>query len=292
MRDEVGLGFALQDVHTVLVTHSHPDHFGSAGRLADEAEADLVTHSAFRLWWTEDPNDPCEQVHDVDPEDLPTSNPWDTNRTPWGAPRHMMMGPRPEYFSGTTFRTPSPTVRLKDGDRLVLGDREWWAVHTPGHTLDHLCLYDAEEGTFLSGDHVLPQITPHISGIAAGRDPLGTFVSSLDKVAGLPGARRVLPAHGLEFDDLAGRVESIKHHHAERLDKVISIGLASGPSRVEAFTRELFRPAVWGPMADSETYAHLEHLRAVGMVERTEDSEGHAIYRIVEKERPQLGADR
>src|SRR3954462_6157142 len=37
----------MGDVHTVVVTHAHPDHFGNAGRLAAEAEADLVTHSAF-----------------------------------------------------------------------------------------------------------------------------------------------------------------------------------------------------------------------------------------------------
>src|SRR5215212_4611740 len=35
-------------IHTVLITHSHPDHFGSAGRLAKEAGADLVTHRAFQ----------------------------------------------------------------------------------------------------------------------------------------------------------------------------------------------------------------------------------------------------
>ena len=35
----------------------------------------------------------------------------------------------------------------------MLAGREWQAVHTPGHTLDHLCLWDAEHGVLLSGDH-------------------------------------------------------------------------------------------------------------------------------------------
>src|SRR3954470_21414616 len=69
-------GFKVADVHTVLVPHAHPDHFGNAGRLAVEAEADLVTHSAFRLWWLHDPNDPCEQIFDVHPDDLPQGNPF------------------------------------------------------------------------------------------------------------------------------------------------------------------------------------------------------------------------
>ena len=33
-------------------------------------------------------------------------------------------------------------------------------LHTPGHTEDHLCLFDPTEGVMLSGDHVLPTITP------------------------------------------------------------------------------------------------------------------------------------
>src|SRR3954467_3365113 len=36
-------GLQVGDIHTALVTHAHPDHFGNAGRLAAEAEAELVT---------------------------------------------------------------------------------------------------------------------------------------------------------------------------------------------------------------------------------------------------------
>src|SRR2546430_6083527 len=43
-------GFKLRDIHTVVVTHSHPDHFGGAGRIAREAGAELVTHRAFTTW--------------------------------------------------------------------------------------------------------------------------------------------------------------------------------------------------------------------------------------------------
>ena len=44
-------GLEPRHVHTVIVTHSHPDHFGTAGRLAKEAGADLVTHAAFHNPW-------------------------------------------------------------------------------------------------------------------------------------------------------------------------------------------------------------------------------------------------
>ena len=40
----------------------------------------------------------------------------------------------------------------------------------------------------------------------------------------------------------------------------------------------LFRERSWGDMAASETFAHLEHLRIAGTVERSEDSEGRFLY--------------
>ena len=146
------------------------------------------------------------------------------------------------------------------------------SVHTPGHTPDHLCLFDPAGGVLLSGDHVLPTITPHISGVAAGPDPLARFFRSLDRMHDLDGVTQVLPAHGHPFDDLDGRVEAIRVHHIERLDTLREASAKLGSATVEAYSHELFRPQVWGSMAESETYAHLEHLRLTGQATRTEEA--------------------
>src|SRR6478736_1546540 len=42
------LGATPDNVHTVLVTHSHPDHFGGAGRLRVTVDAEIVAHREFR----------------------------------------------------------------------------------------------------------------------------------------------------------------------------------------------------------------------------------------------------
>ena len=115
----------------------------------------------------------------------------------------------------------------------------------------------------LSGDHVLPTITPHIGGLNPNGDPLLAFFESLDKVAAYgPDVSVVLPAHGHPFDDLAGRAKAIQDHHVERLDRCAEPPRSSaGRRRVHELSAHLFSPRAQGPMADSETFAHLEHLR-------------------------------
>jgi glyoxylase-like metal-dependent hydrolase (beta-lactamase superfamily II) len=255
-------GFPLERVHTVVVTHSHPDHFGQADRLAKEVGAKVVTHEAFQTWWG--------------PGGTRGRPGW--NRpTPWGG-----RSPAPSLKRRVMFRlarrsmrgwaAPQPTDRVEDGARIRLGGREWFVLHTPGHTLDHVCFVEPEQGALLSGDHVLPTITPHISGMGTGPDPLTGFLASLDRVAAIDGIRTVLPAHGHPFADLPGRVDDIKRHHQERLEKLRSASAEMGPATVEQLSEHLFARRSWGPMANSETYAHLEHLRLAGEAESYEEN--------------------
>ncbi|MEI2706768.1 MAG: MBL fold metallo-hydrolase [Ilumatobacteraceae bacterium] len=274
-------GIPLKRVHTVVITHSHVDHFGGAGWLRRETGADIVTHKAFRLMW--DPTDaPDLDVEDVADATLPDDPerthvrrfPWEP--TPWGGPgiTGIPLKRRLWFRAGRRFprlrRMPVPTVRLGDAQTISLAGRDWVAVHTPGHTDDHLCLFDPTHGLMLCGDHVLPTITPHIGGLGTSHDPLGMFFRSLDKVATYgPQVALALPAHGHPFTDLAGRAEQIKAHHAGRLQRLRDAAAAMDkPASVMHMSGVLFSPRAQGAMADSETFAHLEHLRLAGEMER------------------------
>jgi glyoxylase-like metal-dependent hydrolase (beta-lactamase superfamily II) len=178
-------------------------------------------------------------------------------------------------------------VRVGDDQVVVLGGAEWQVVHTPGHTGDHICLFDPVHGTLLSGDHVLPTITPHISGMqhpalpGDGSDALARFFDGLHRVAEIEGVTTVLPAHGLPFQDLPGRVDDIIEHHHQRLDQLSGIADELGEAEVRSYSRRLFRERSWGPMAESETYAHLEHLRHDGRMAAERGGDGMLRYRPV-----------
>jgi glyoxylase-like metal-dependent hydrolase (beta-lactamase superfamily II) len=268
-------GYKPKHVHTVIVTHSHPDHFGGAGRLRDTYGAEVISHRSFRTWFDprEDEALDDEQASDSAPAPSPFGRqmPWRSDSTFRPPLKRRLRFGLYRVVARQFMRTPAPTRRVDDAEVITLARREWVALHTPGHTNDHLCLYDAANGIVLSGDHVLPTITPHISGLVAGADPLTEFFSSLDKVAGLEGVTLTLPAHGHPFDDLRGRAHEIRDHHTERLDVLRAAARELGDGTVEEYSHKLFRERSWGQMAESETYAHLEHLRETGEVTSRDD---------------------
>lgn len=305
-------GIPLKRVHTAIVTHSHPDHFGGAGKLRREAGAAIVTHRAFRLRWNpQEPNDdvdvetqaaadthaPCSghshDGHEHDDSCRPPEEHESIREHNWNLPAPWGGNPpRPDWKRRIRWNvlrsipglmpTPTPTTRLREADTVRFAKREWVAVHTPGHTADHLCLFDPAEGTFISGDHVLPTITPHISGLMMSSDPLQLFFDSLDKVRAFgPQVRAVLPAHGHPFGDLAKRVDEIKHHHDGRLEKLREAHNELGrAATVSEYSRYLFSPRAQGAMADSESYAHLEHLVRRGQAESHRDNDGLLRYEL------------
>ncbi len=294
---------AVKDIHTVIVTHSHPDHFGGAARLATESGAKVVGHASFNFGpaphsHSEVSVDDLAAQEDAGSHDLeaagavekamvstyePATQIHRSKGTPWGGetarpPLRMLLKWRFFQLIGKSKWYPKITHHVKDRDVLKLAGRDWFVHHTPGHTEDHICLHDPESRLFLAGDHVLPTITPHISGVTERSDPLNSFFESLDLVASIPDVENVFPAHGHPFDDLAQRAVEIKQHHYERLDRLKGIGAELGSGTVRDYSHKLFRKRSWGAMAESETYAHLEHLRIAGDAECYESDDHKLVY--------------
>lgn len=292
LNDRLGrAGYKVDDVHTVVITHSHFDHFGGAMRLRDEVGADILTHETFRTEWSR-----ADLQEHEDSEALDINSPEGqeaeierifSQRLPWGGQRtrpadvHLDRMREMGRFTKEWYATPEPSIAVIDSQTVRLGRREWVAIHTPGHTYDHLCLYDPEHGVVLTGDHVLPTITPHIGGITPEPDPLALFFDSLRRMTNLGEVSVALPAHGHPFDDVGGRALHIIDHHEERLEVIRNASHQLPNGTVNEFMRILFSERAWGDMAESETYAHLEHLRELGELER-DDPEDVAHYTPVE----------
>ena len=282
-------GFKIKNIHTVVVTHSHFDHFGAADRIRENTGAHILTHENFRNAFNRteilenedsdalDPNSEEAQQQVID-RIFSERLPWGTKRTmppPEEITRFKKMG----RFNSSWFRTPKPTVEVKDNESVILGGREWLSIHTPGHTNDHLCLWDPEFGVMFSGDHVLPTITPHIGGITPVTDPLAKFFNSLHRMTLFKDVSIALPAHGHPFTNLGERSLEIIDHHQERLETIRQTAQQLVGGSVTDYMRVLFSERAWGDMAESETFAHLEHLKELGELVR-ESENGLMSYQL------------
>jgi glyoxylase-like metal-dependent hydrolase (beta-lactamase superfamily II) len=246
----------LSELTRAFITHLHPDHMGLAGTF-ERAGVQVLMHrpeiETARLVWSKtheliDRTYVFFQRHGM-PEDVDEGM-----RQAW-----IAMGSRVDPFTLTP---------VDDGGIADLGGRAarvWW---TPGHTDHHAVLVDEAEGTLFAGDHVLPRITSNIGLYPHSRDdPLGDFLGSLQEIRVMP-VKRVLPAHGEPFDDLAGRVDELLAHHEARLDATLT-ALGSRARTAYEVAHALF-PVLRSPheerFALAETLAHLRHLERVGRV--------------------------
>jgi glyoxylase-like metal-dependent hydrolase (beta-lactamase superfamily II) len=166
--------------------------------------------------------------------------------------------------------------RLRGGEELVIAGDRWDVVHTPGHSLGHVCLWSPSRRVLLSGDHLLPGITPPVSferGFDA--DPLRSYLTSLRRIADLR-PRVVYPGHGRPFGDVEGRIEAILRNKLRRLDTVRR-AIRDRPSSVTELADRLVVKAVLAhqrQLAISETLAHIAYLRWSGLVERRTRPDG------------------
>ena len=204
-------GFDIADVQGVLVTHIHPDHYGLAGRIRETSGAWVALHPAD-----------AELIHDryEEPDDLLDKVATALRRA--GAPEDELSSLQRASMPVLQFvATGRPDVLLEDGDKPEVPGWDLLAIWTPGHSPGHLCFYEGGYQLMLSGDHVLPRITPNISvHPQAMSNPLGDYLASLDKV-GAYEAQEVLPAHEHRFVSLGARVAQLKQHHEQRFAEVL-----------------------------------------------------------------------
>jgi glyoxylase-like metal-dependent hydrolase (beta-lactamase superfamily II) len=125
---------------------------------------------------------------------------------------------------GRKFQNQNPVnfTLLKEGDTIAIGRYVFQCIETPGHTSGHLCLYEAKEKIFFSGDHILEDITPNISMWADAGNPLQEYMDSLDKINSFD-IRHVFPGHRRVFTDHRKRITELKKHHQIRAEEVLAI---------------------------------------------------------------------
>ena len=250
------LGLDESAVHTLLVSHLHPDHVGMSSRLVRELGCRFVMHErAAKL---------VDRYNDTPGYSKRLEGIGRTHGVPERVLEVATRIERPGYMP--TIDPPDHLVA--DGDEIALGaGRSLLVVHTPGHEPAHICLRDTRTGILFSGDHVLPRISPVIMYDLDIGDPLGDYMGSLKRLITME-IGLTYPAHGTLIEHGEERARQILLHHDRRLRDMTDLVEAAESTAWDVMTQS-FRPnldPVSARLAFLETVSHLEHLRARGRV--------------------------
>lgn len=192
-----------------------------------------------------------------------------------GAPALASRWPQAAFeklpWPGRDTRWPVPWKELADGDDLDAGDVRLRVVHTPGHSPDHVSLYEPDSRTLFCGDLVVAGSTVVIPAGRGG--DLAAYLQSLDRVLAL-GPDRLLPAHGRAVHDPARVISSYIAHRRFREEQIVA-SLGRGSATPESLVAEIYpslRPEL-REAALGSVLAHLIKLRDEGRA--AEGPDGH-----------------
>jgi len=130
----------------------------------------------------------------------------------------------------------TPDIVVKDGGEIAGRGWRFEAVHTPGHTSNHLCFALPDQGILFSGDHVMGWST---SVIAPPDGDMAAYMNSLDKL--LPRRDAVYwPTHGPAITEPKEHIRAFIAHRREREAGIVDC-LRGGVGRVDAMVERLYR---------------------------------------------------
>ncbi len=129
-----------------------------------------------------------------------------------------------------------PDIQLKDGDTLAGDGWTIRAIHTPGHTANHLCFLLEEENILFVGDHIMGWATTVIS---PPDGDMQDYITSLRKVAALE-PRLLAPTHGPWVNKPKPFIRGIITHRKMREGQILR-HLADGPQLIEQLVARMYK---------------------------------------------------
>jgi glyoxylase-like metal-dependent hydrolase (beta-lactamase superfamily II) len=255
-------------LQNLTLTHAHIDHFGFAGYLVKESKCAVRLPLAEWLngWlmWHEREEGIGEQFVSF----------MTCNGASDGDAAAIVEAQRKQKYLG--LRPPRQFTRIRDGDAVTMGQREWRVITAGGHSPEHASFYCEKDRILIAGDQILSHITPSVIVPLAQPDanPMKEYLDSLDRFESLPSDTLVLPSHGVPFRALHTRLSQLREHHHARLDDVASI--VTGKTTAFAVAQEVFPRVLYANprQAFGESLAHLNMLASTGKLTRDVSAAG------------------
>ena len=257
-------------VTKVICTHMHPDHVGLAGWICERFNCDLWMSRGEFLMCKALVSDTGRDAPDVALRFYKAAGFTDLQLEDYSR--------RFGRFGMGVAPLPDSYRRMVAGETIRIDERYWQLVPGSGHSPEHIALYCPALKLLISGDQVLPRITPNVSVFPT--EPDGDNLRDWLRASAairelLPDDVLVLPAHEAPFYGLHVRLTQIIEGHERDLDNLWE-HLAEPRRAVDCFgplfSREIDDNSI--QLAIGETLAHLNCLMGRRLVQRSRDEQG------------------
>ncbi len=258
-RDALAAALVGQRVSAILVTHCHADHSPLAAWLAAETGAPTVAFGPHPRLEDPDADDPVTALEPVEGE----------------------AGDVAVAIEETTDYDFEPSRRVVDGEIAASGPGYTLrAVHTPGHTSNHLCFAFDEQRALFTGDHIMGWST---TVIGPPDGDMRAYFESLHKVLGR-GDHTFWPTHGAPVTETRPFLEAFLAHRLHREAQVLA-AVRDGHTNIARMVEVLYadvRAELHKP-AGRSVLAHLIKLVGDGAVVTDDDARPtlRTVYRPV-----------
>ncbi len=262
---------AGKPVHRVVVTHHHPDHVGNAGWFQSEHGAELVTSRTAWLF---------ARMLTLDVQENWPKETLDYYRSA-GMDADVLAGrmaERPFNFADAVYPMPLGFTRVKQGDVIRMGGRDWDVHMGNGHAPEHATFWSRDDNLVLTGDQILSSISSNLGVYATEpmADPVADWLESCERLQPLARPDHlVLGGHKLPFTGLPIRMRQLIDNHHGALERLLN-DLDQPKTAAECFA-PLFKRTIKGGeygLALVEAVAHMNHLYHIGAVTRTRRVDG------------------
>jgi glyoxylase-like metal-dependent hydrolase (beta-lactamase superfamily II) len=257
------LGFRLQDIEQVVLTHHHVDHIGLLERVRKAAGARVFAHPLAVPYVEQE--DSFMQFHDRFFLELYRE---------CGVPQEKLAIVQRYHQMMMTFSEPSKIDGLIKHEQAVPNLPEWQVLYTPGHSQSHLSLYREKDRLMIAGDHIIKHISSN-AFIEPPRDQSRTrpltlvqYRTALEMCADME-IELILPGHGEPVTGHRQLIAQRLQRNWERTNTLRNL-LRDGEKTAYQLSALLF-PALYEkemPLTLSETLGHIDLLAILHQIEQ------------------------
>lgn len=198
----------------IIASHGHSDHFSGISSVSDTLGLEIILTKKIAKTIRDKVSFEANFRGD-DYEDFLRVR--TTARKIWSLLRRLGTHLFFRSVHGLTYLD-HPDEIIDENSILLINGEQWNIIPSPGHSPEHISLYNEEKGILFSGDNVLKMQS---TWLGPPESNITDYIETIKKLQNLPKLKLILPAHGEIIENPRETLTSILERMDERQKQVL-----------------------------------------------------------------------